>query len=80
MEIVGGAALSLIGFTASGIVKGSLAAITHAAIGVVKASTFFAGLQSAGALGAGGVVTAIGAVTAGLGILGAVGVAMLLSK
>lgn len=62
MAAVGGAgavlaapvALGALGFTATGIAAGSLAAVTQAGIGNVIGGTLFATLQSAGVAGIGG--------------------------
>ncbi|OXA50872.1 hypothetical protein Fcan01_14659 [Folsomia candida] len=41
--------LHCLGFTASGIAQGSVAALTHSLIGIVNAGSFFAGCQAAAA-------------------------------
>lgn len=58
--------LPAIGFSSSGVVAGSVAAVVHSKIGCVAAGSMFAALQSAGAVGAvsgvtTGVATAAGA-------------------
>lgn len=55
------------GFTTSGISAGSFAAWIHSIIGVAKAGSAFAYLQSAGAVGAGIFGSAFLAVTLGVG-------------
>lgn len=49
--VAGSVALPLVGFTTAGVVKGSLAAGAHSAIGNVAAGSAFAYLMSLGAKG-----------------------------
>ncbi len=60
--------ISLVGFGAGGVVKGSIAAVIHSSIGSVAAGSTFATLQSLGALGVGILGTALLPVAAGTGI------------
>lgn len=61
--------ISLVGFGAGGVVKGSIAAVIHSSIGSVAAGSTFATLQSLGALGAGILGTAVLPVSVGAGIV-----------
>ena len=67
------AALSTIGFTSGGIAAGSVAAGIHSAIGAFGAGSFFAYLQSAGAMATGVFGAAFWPVTIGVGVLGGSG-------
>ena len=58
-----------LGWGASGVVAGSLAAKIQAAIGIVQAGSIFATLQSIGATGIGLATTAVVAASAGIGAL-----------
>ena len=61
--------ITLVGFSAGGVVKGSIAAVIHSSIGSVGAGTAFATLQSMGALGVGILGTAVLPVAVGAGIV-----------
>jgi hypothetical protein len=64
------AALTTIGFTPGGIAAGSVAAGVHSVIGTLGAGSFFAYLQSAGAMATGVFGAAFWPVTIGVGVVG----------
>ena len=60
------AALSVIGFTSSGVAGGSLAAAMMSSVGNVAAGNAIATMQSIGAAGLGATGTAVGATVSGV--------------
>lgn len=69
--VVTPAVLAFAGFSAGGVVAGSIAAGVQSSIGNVAAGSMFATLQSIGATG-GLSLVAKGAVTAGAAVVGAI--------